>query len=119
MIDVANTIVRGRRWIAAGILLLGILILPFAHHSSQKLVVGGSTVDRSEAEYVDELLDTEFKICDIRRRTDRQPQILSRSRGKEFVVCRVGQVPGVGVHRIGVKRPGSVPEITSQSRARG
>lgn len=61
MIDVANTIVRGRRWIAAGILLLGILILPFAHQSSQRLAVGGSTVDRSEAEYVDELLDTEFK----------------------------------------------------------
>ena len=60
MADVAGTIVRHRRWISAGCVLIGLLLLPFAPQTSDKLEVGGATVQRSEAARVDALLETRF-----------------------------------------------------------
>ncbi len=60
MADIATTIVRRRRWIAVGCLVIGLLLLPFAPQTADKLEVGGAAVDRSEAAKVDALLQTEF-----------------------------------------------------------
>ena len=58
--DIAGTIVRRRRWIAAGCVVIGLLLLPFAQQAPTKLEVGGATVHQSEAASVDALLKTRF-----------------------------------------------------------
>jgi len=60
MTDIAGTIVRRRRWIAAGCVVLGLLLLPLAPQTSTRLEVGGATVHESEAAIVDTLLKTRF-----------------------------------------------------------
>jgi len=60
MADIATTIVHRRRWIAVGCLIIGLLLLPFAPQTADKLEVGGAALDRSEAAKVDTLLQTEF-----------------------------------------------------------
>ena len=60
MADIASTIVRQRRWITAGFVVVGLLLLPFAPQTSDKLEVGGATVHQSEAASVDDLLATRF-----------------------------------------------------------
>jgi len=58
--DIAATIVRHRRWIAVGCVVVGLLLLPLAPQTSAKLEVGGATVHQSEAATVDALLETRF-----------------------------------------------------------
>lgn len=60
MADIASTIVRHRRWITAGCVVVGLLLLPLAPQTSDKLEVGGATVHQSEAASVDDLLATRF-----------------------------------------------------------
>jgi RND superfamily putative drug exporter len=59
--DIASAIVRNRRWIAAGCVLIGLILLPLAPQTSDKLEIGGATVLQSEAATVDELLETRFR----------------------------------------------------------
>ena len=61
MADVAGTIVRNRRWIAAGCLVIGLLLLPMAPQTATKLEVGGATVYQSEAATVDTMMETRFE----------------------------------------------------------
>ena len=60
MTDIAATIVRRRRWIAAGCVVIGLLLLPLAPQTVDKLEVGGATVHQSEAATVDALMETQF-----------------------------------------------------------
>ena len=60
MPDIAGTIVHQRRWIAAGCIIIALLLLPLARQSSARLEVGGATVRHSEAASVDNLLETRF-----------------------------------------------------------
>ena len=59
--DIAALIVRHRRWIAVGCVVIGLLLLPLAPQTSAKLEVGGATVHQSEAATVDALLETRFE----------------------------------------------------------
>lgn len=59
--DIAGTIVRNRRWIAIGFLVIGLLLLPLAPQTSAQLEVGGATVHQSEAAIVDSLMESRFK----------------------------------------------------------
>ncbi len=58
--DIPGSIVRHRRFIAAGCALIALILLPLAPQTSEKFEVGGATVHQSEAAIVDVLLDTRF-----------------------------------------------------------
>ena len=60
MTDIAATIVRHRRWFAAGCVVVGLILVPLAQQASSRLEVGGATVHESEAASVDALLKTRF-----------------------------------------------------------
>jgi len=59
-VDIAGTIVRNRRWIAVGCLVIGLLLLPLAPQTSARLEVGGATVHQSESAIVDTLMESRF-----------------------------------------------------------
>jgi len=59
-LDIAGTIVRCRRWIAVGCVIVGLLLLPLAPQTADKLEVGGATVHQSEAAIVESLMETQF-----------------------------------------------------------
>jgi RND superfamily putative drug exporter len=58
--DIPGSIVRHRRPIAAGCVLIALLLLPLAPQTSEKFEVGGATVHQSEAASVDALMETRF-----------------------------------------------------------
>ena len=61
MADIASAIVRHRRWITAGFVVVALFLLPLAPKTSDELEVGGATVHQSEAARVATLLETRFE----------------------------------------------------------
>lgn len=60
MADIATIVVRRRRWVALGFLVVAVALLPFAPLASDTFEVGGSAVNESESASVDLILANEF-----------------------------------------------------------
>ena len=85
MKGIAGNIVRKRRWIAAGCVLLGLILLPLAPQTAEKLEIGGATVLQSEAASVDHLLKTEFDAPFANNLANSPESRLVRIPGSEIV----------------------------------